>query len=59
MAKEQYVLSIIWTVQNMPPLVGPFQTQGEAEEFARLNVPNGVWEAQPLTYPYAATGAHS
>jgi hypothetical protein len=49
---ETYVLDIKWEVPNMPPLVGPFPTVSEAEEFARLNVPNGEWSVQPVHYPY-------
>jgi len=51
----KYILDITWHVSGMPPLVGPFDTRVEADDFARLNVPNGSWEVRPLTDPYGRT----
>ena len=48
-----YILDIRWLGADMPRFVGPFESEQEAEDFASLNVPNGLWETIELTYPYA------
>lgn len=56
-APTHFILSVAWDVENMPPLVGPFDTESEAEEFAALNIPNGTFEVLPLARPYAQASA--
>jgi hypothetical protein len=56
-AYHAYVLEIEWSRERstdpaLPPLVGPFSTRTEAQEWAALNIPNGSWNVAPLAYPY-------
>ena len=50
--KDSYILDIKWEVANMPPLVGPSGSIAEANDFAKINIPNGTWEVRPLKDPY-------
>jgi hypothetical protein len=57
MSGDSYVLLIEWDEGvNLPSLVGPFEDPLEAQEWARLNIPNGSWNVAPLAYPYMRPG---
>ena len=47
------ILEIEWEVPDLPRFVGPFESDVEAREWARVNIPNGVWSVAPVTFPYA------
>lgn len=48
-----FILDITWEdAPNLPRLVGPFDTRDEADQWAKLNIPNGSFEICPLSYPY-------
>jgi len=47
-----YVLEIEWDQPGLPALVGPFSSRTEAEEWGRLNIPNGTWNVAPLATPH-------
>ncbi|WP_157534358.1 hypothetical protein [Microbacterium sp. Leaf320] len=47
-----YLLDVKWDVDNMPRYIGPFESAAEAEDFAKLNVPNGTWEIGSLAAAY-------
>lgn len=51
-----YILIVAWEVPNMPKHIGPFDSRAEADDFARINVPNGTWEVVALAYPYLRAG---
>jgi len=53
--RRQRILDIQWDVPGMPTLVGPFDTEAEADRWAVMNIPNGSWEIRPLGRPYART----
>ena len=59
MSDRKFILEIEWAVPDLPNFVGPFGDDAEAREWARLNIPNGVWSVAPLAYPYARTEAES
>lgn len=48
-----YLLDVAWDVENMPRYIGPFESVNEANEFARLNVPNGTWVIGELASAYS------
>ena len=50
---KHWYLAIAWQVEGLPNRVGPFTSEAEAAEWARINVPNGVWQIHPLAQPYA------
>lgn len=52
MNKDSFILEIEWTKPDLPNRVGPFATRAEADEWARLNIPNGSWIVAPLSWPY-------
>jgi hypothetical protein len=49
---DTYLLDITWEKPGLPPLVGPFSTRAEANQWAALNIPNGSFEVRPLAWPY-------
>lgn len=54
--RVQYALDIKWAEGALPTLVGPFDSRAEADEWARLNVPNGTSVVRTLARPYMQTG---
>lgn len=54
MKSNGYLLDVAWDVEDMPRYVGPFESATEAEDFAKLNVPNGTWQIGSLAAPYAS-----
>lgn len=54
-----HFLDVTWDVDNMPRYIGPFDTRDEAQQFARINVPNGTWVIHALAAPYARAGQPS
>lgn len=51
---DKYVLDIEWDEGiDLPSLVGPFATRAEADDWYRLNVPNGTGLTRALSYPYS------
>jgi hypothetical protein len=61
MRDPAFILDIEWdrpksTDPVLPPLVGPFKTREEAQEWAHLNIPNGSWEARPVAWPWSSGG---
>lgn len=49
---DTYALDITWDKPGLPGLVGPFPARQEADDWARVNIPNGSWEVRPLAWPY-------
>lgn len=52
---ESFVLVVTWVdaQPGSPSLIGPFDKQDHAEEYARLNVsPPSSAQVQPLVFPY-------
>ncbi len=54
---DTFVLDVSWDRPSsdspvLPSLVGPFPTEPAAEDWAKLNVPNGSWEVRPLAWPH-------
>lgn len=48
-----FFLDVTWGPGvELPRYIGPFETDVEAAEFDRLNVPNGIAEILELHYPY-------
>lgn len=57
--REQYVIDVMWQIEHpdsraasLPNLIGPFTSRQEAEEWGRLNIPNGEWAIDPLAWPW-------
>ncbi|SKT52435.1 Uncharacterised protein [Mycobacteroides abscessus subsp. massiliense] len=59
MSNESYVLDITWGKPFLPRLVGPFDSAGEATEWADLNAVGAVYVVHPLAYPYLRSGGGS
>lgn len=55
-SKVRYALDVTWVdaLPGLPTLIGPFNTEAEAEEFARLNVTPHPSSAtvRTLAWPY-------
>jgi len=57
--RDSFILNVSWDPpknETLPAKVGPFGTYQEAEDWAKLNIPNGTYEIQPLSWPYQAGG---
>lgn len=48
-----YVIEVVWDGVDLPSLIGPFESEREANTWARLNTPNGVPVVRALAAPYA------
>lgn len=48
----KYILEISWDAPKLPRLVGPFDSEQEAVDWGRLNIPNGSWNVALLAEPY-------
>jgi hypothetical protein len=54
MTDEKHILDVAWGTEanHLPRFLGPFDSVGEAEEFAILNAAPGTWAVHPLGFPY-------
>jgi hypothetical protein len=57
-SRDSFILLIEWAPEaaHLPNRVGPFETLIDAQQWAKLNIPNGAFEAVPLAYPYLDSG---
>lgn len=49
---DTFALDIEWGRPGLPSLVGPFKDRAEADQWAKLNIPNGSFNVRPLAWPY-------
>lgn len=51
----RYALDIKWAEGALPTLVGPFRSRSEADQWARVNAPNGSSVVRVIADPYQQT----